>query len=98
MFDIRKELGIGQDQRVDTRRPTHGSCCTCQTCGYGHDECMCQDNALVRVAEMYEAMQSEHAEMLGFVQSAASGGGDIRSWACTILAGMGLPEKGDCDV
>lgn len=23
------------------RRPTHGSCCTCQICGHCNDECMC---------------------------------------------------------
>jgi len=23
------------------RKPTHGNCCTCQTCGHGHDECRC---------------------------------------------------------
>lgn len=23
------------------RKPTHGSCCTCQTCGHYYDECQC---------------------------------------------------------
>ncbi len=23
------------------REPTHGVCCTCQTCGFPHDECRC---------------------------------------------------------
>lgn len=22
-------------------KPTHGSCCTCQTCGYDYDNCIC---------------------------------------------------------
>lgn len=22
-------------------KPTHGNCCTCQTCGHWHDECKC---------------------------------------------------------
>ncbi len=22
--------------------PSHGSCCTCQVCGKGYDECICQ--------------------------------------------------------
>jgi len=22
-------------------RPTHGTCCTCQTCGWDHDNCQC---------------------------------------------------------
>lgn len=25
-----------------TRKPTHGNCCTCQDCGQGHDECVCE--------------------------------------------------------
>jgi len=27
--------------------PTHGSCCTCQTCGQFHDECVCSHNELL---------------------------------------------------
>lgn len=23
------------------KKPGHGSCCTCQTCGHNHDECQC---------------------------------------------------------
>ena len=23
------------------RKPEHGSCCTCQTCGHYHDDCVC---------------------------------------------------------
>jgi hypothetical protein len=23
------------------KKPTHGSCCTCQKCGYSHDDCTC---------------------------------------------------------
>jgi pentatricopeptide repeat protein len=23
------------------RKPTHGSCCTCQTCGWDYDNCQC---------------------------------------------------------
>jgi len=22
-------------------KPTHGTCCTCQTCGYNYDDCIC---------------------------------------------------------
>jgi len=28
-------------------KPSHGSCCTCQDCGYYHDMCVCCDNAIV---------------------------------------------------
>ena len=23
------------------RKPNHGTCCTCQTCGWDHDDCQC---------------------------------------------------------
>lgn len=26
------------------RKPTHGNCCTCQSCGFYHDECECPWN------------------------------------------------------
>ena len=32
---------------INTRKPTHGNCCTCQECGYGHDECVCEHNELL---------------------------------------------------
>ena len=25
------------------RKPTHGPCCTCQTCGWHYDDCICED-------------------------------------------------------
>lgn len=28
-------------------KPTHGSCCTCQDCGYEYDSCVCETNALL---------------------------------------------------
>jgi hypothetical protein len=27
-----------------TRKPTHGRCCTCQDCGFSHDDCECDRN------------------------------------------------------
>ena len=29
-------------------KPGHGPCCTCQTCGYHHDDCVCEDNDLIQ--------------------------------------------------
>ncbi|MHA2279933.1 MAG: hypothetical protein ACXAC5_03530 [Promethearchaeota archaeon] len=29
----------------------HGSCCTCQTCGYTYDECVCSHNELLDAVE-----------------------------------------------
>ena len=28
-------------------KATHGSCCTCQDCGYYHDSCVCEHNKLI---------------------------------------------------
>lgn len=28
-------------------KPSHGPCCTCQTCGYHHDDCVCEDNEII---------------------------------------------------
>lgn len=37
--------GVGTSlEKIPTRKPTHGNCCTCQDCGYGHDECICEHN------------------------------------------------------
>jgi len=33
-------------------KPTHGNCCTCQTCGYGHDECVCENNKILKSVGM----------------------------------------------
>ena len=31
------------------KKPTHGGCCTCQTCWYGNDECVCTSNWFVNL-------------------------------------------------
>jgi len=28
-------------------KPGHGPCCTCQDCGYYHDDCVCGDNEII---------------------------------------------------
>lgn len=32
-------------------KPTRGSCCTCQDCGYYHDNCVCTHNELWKALE-----------------------------------------------
>lgn len=29
--------------------PTHGPCCTCQTCGHDYDDCACEDKWLLDI-------------------------------------------------
>ncbi len=47
---IEKGYLLGE-QVLETRKPTHGNCCTCQTCGQGHDECVCDHNELLQALE-----------------------------------------------
>lgn len=39
-------LGYLYEGGVNRIKPTHGSCCTCQDCGFYHDDCHCQSNEL----------------------------------------------------
>ena len=36
------------DESIPSIKAGHGPCCTCQTCGYGHDECVCIHNELIQ--------------------------------------------------
>ena len=42
------------------RKPTHGSCCTCQTCGYHYDDCQCgySEDELMALA-VYDTIKSD---------------------------------------
>lgn len=37
-----------------TRKPTHGSCCTCQDCGHYSDECICTHNEVIHALTIME--------------------------------------------
>jgi len=45
---------IGSTKIKPHRKPTHGSCCTCQDCGYYHDECVCGDNEIITAIKNLE--------------------------------------------
>ena len=48
ILDLMVELEIIETTEVkEHRKPTHGECCTCQDCGYYHDECVCRDNEII---------------------------------------------------
>lgn len=34
-------------EKKDHKKPGHGSCCTCQNCGYCYDECVCLHNEIL---------------------------------------------------
>jgi len=49
------DLGIIRSIEIKpNRKPTHGSCCTCQDCGYYHDECVCDDNEIIKAIKKLE--------------------------------------------
>ena len=49
---------IRAKQPVKPIKPTHGSCCTCQTCGFFHDICVCETNRLLADLERLEKDES----------------------------------------
>ncbi len=46
--DLLIEKGYLRGREVlETQKPTHGNCCTCQGCGYAYDGCICEHNELL---------------------------------------------------
>lgn len=41
-------------KKVEFIKPKHGSCCTCQKCGYNYDDCVCWHNEVVDVINKWE--------------------------------------------
>ena len=54
VLDILKEYSSfkGGFKKIPPIKPGHGPCCTCQRCGYHHDECVCSHNEML---ELFEA-------------------------------------------
>lgn len=51
IYDALVIEGIMEDKYIPTRKPTHGTCCTCQDCGWDHDCCVCFSNQLYNLFE-----------------------------------------------
>lgn len=48
ILDLLVELEVIRQPTIKEHiKPTHGSCCTCQDCGYYYDECVCSDNEII---------------------------------------------------
>ena len=58
--EIRRVYGI-TNAKVDKKTPEHGNCCTCQRCGYDHDECKCLGNDLIELCDRLDAVTAELA-------------------------------------
>ena len=45
--EMLKEEGIIREDKIMKQKPSHGTCCTCGTCGFSHsdgDDCYCESN------------------------------------------------------
>ena len=50
-----KELEVIRSIEIQPHiKPGHGPCCTCQDCGYYHDECVCEDNEIITAIKKLE--------------------------------------------
>ena len=48
---------INTTEIKEHRKPTHGSCCTCQECGYFYDDCVCENNKILKeIADLAHAL------------------------------------------
>jgi hypothetical protein len=47
---FKEEYGVKNDI-VTHKKPEHGNCCTCQTCGYYHEDCVCESNRVNKFLE-----------------------------------------------
>ncbi len=48
VIDIMIEWGdLFSPDIIKITKPSHGPCCTCQDCGYYHDDCVCYHNELL---------------------------------------------------
>jgi len=50
------------DKYKETRKPTHGSCCTCQDCGHDHDSCVCNHNEIVKLLSLLPKFELSDAK------------------------------------
>lgn len=63
MNDFRKKFHLVKDAKVDKIKPGHGTCCTCQVCGYHYDDCMCTDNVEIEACEYIEQLETENKRL-----------------------------------
>jgi flagellar biosynthesis/type III secretory pathway protein FliH len=47
------------------QKPTHGTCCTCQKCGFYYDDCKCSSNAEILKIEQSLAEAREEGRIEG---------------------------------
>jgi len=51
------------NKKIDRIKPGHGSCCTCQDCGYHHDDCKCCDNDRIEACDIIDRLKAEKTNL-----------------------------------
>ena len=69
-MNIRQKFGLSSTEKVKKTKPTHGICCTCQQCGFSYDDCMCEWNNKIEVADYVEKLQAENERLKKLVVGA----------------------------
>jgi hypothetical protein len=67
---IRYEWGIKEGQKIEVKKPTHGSCCTCQKCGFDNDECRCERNLIIQACDLIDRQAARIKELEGLLRDA----------------------------
>jgi hypothetical protein len=49
--DVIRFLELETLEKKIIKKATHGSCCTCQKCGYDYDSCVCEHNETIDFIE-----------------------------------------------
>lgn len=44
-------------EKLSHIKPSHGPCCTCQTCGHHHDDCVCGHNEILDILNDLPAIE-----------------------------------------
>ena len=61
VLDALVELEVITSKEIrETRTPTHGTCCTCQVCGWWYDECVCTHNAILKKLKSIETFDARN--------------------------------------
>lgn len=71
--NIRKDFNIKRGQKVNITTPTHGPCCTCQTCGYSFEDCECEINRYINLISHIEELQSKNNKQAEFIRKYLDG-------------------------
>ena len=76
---------ITSTELMPTRKPSHGPCCTCQTCGQSHDECVCEHNELITDLRAITKYKNDTCSACGIDLSCPNGCHDTNRSGITLM-------------